>query len=176
MNRGLLKVLATHGCSHEFCWPRKRDDRTYYQTCVRCGIEYEYDWNSMTRREPLERRGAAEPREAPEASRRSKWVPRSRRLRLQVPIMYREAGTDTWYSGMVQNVSQSGVLFEAAQLLPDDADIEMVFEMPIEITGQPKSRVFCHGYVARSALSGRKPPFPQIAVAISGYSFLHEDE
>jgi hypothetical protein len=90
--------------------------------------------------------------------------------------MYRTAGTDTWYSGVVQNISQSGVLFEAAQLLPDDVDVEMVFEMPEAITGQPKSRVFCRGYVARSGLSGRKPPFPHVAVAISGYSFLHEQD
>jgi hypothetical protein len=173
---GILKALASKTCSHQFCWPRKRDNRTYYQTCVRCGSEYEYDWNTMTRRDLLEPSEPGAPREAPDPPKRSKWVPRSRRLHVSVPIMYRQAGTEIWYSGMVQNISQSGVLFEAAQLLPDDVDVEMVFEMPMEITGQPSSRVFCRGYVARSVLSARKPPYPNVGVAISGYSFLHEEE
>jgi hypothetical protein len=173
---GLFKALASKTCSHEFCWPRRRDDHTYYQTCVRCGSEYEYDWNTMTRRDLLEPAPAVAAPETSASPKRSKWMPRSRRLRVQVPIMYRQAGTETWYSGMVQNISHSGVLFEAAQLLPDDADVEMVFEMPMEITGQPSSRVFCRGYVARSVLSARKPPFPHIGAAISGYTFLHEDE
>jgi len=174
MTASLLKSLASRACSHQFCWPRKRDDQTYYQACVRCGTEYEYDWETMTRRDPLEPKGT--PPDSSVAPRQSKWVPRARRLRVEVPIMYRQSGTEGWYSGVVQNVSQSGVMFEAAQLLPDDADIEMVFEMPMEITGQPQSRVFCRGYVARSTMSRRKPPFPQIGVAIAGYSFLHENE
>ncbi len=38
------------GCKHKFGFPitHPESHRTY-QTCVRCGIEYEYDWEQMTR-------------------------------------------------------------------------------------------------------------------------------
>lgn len=38
------------GCKHEFGFP-VTDPESYrtYQVCVRCGVQYEYDWDSMTR-------------------------------------------------------------------------------------------------------------------------------
>ncbi len=37
------------GCSHEFGFPITRRGTRMYQVCVRCGAEYEYDWNAMSR-------------------------------------------------------------------------------------------------------------------------------
>jgi len=77
---------------------------------------------------------------------------------------------------MVRNISQSGLMFETDQLLPKSIDLEMIFEMPVEITGQSNSRVFCRGQVKRSKLSPHQPTVSQIGVAISGYSFFHPEE
>jgi hypothetical protein len=43
----LRKLLL--GCRHKFSWPLKLPGGTYYQVCVRCGIEYGYDWQRMHR-------------------------------------------------------------------------------------------------------------------------------
>jgi hypothetical protein len=42
-----LNRLLGKGCSHKFSWPRLYTDGLHYQTCSRCGISYEYDWNTM---------------------------------------------------------------------------------------------------------------------------------
>ena len=57
--------------------------------------------------------------------------------------------TSTWYEGIIENISQSGVLFNGPQQLPVNALIEMVFEMPEEISGQKNSNVVCQGRIMR---------------------------
>jgi len=38
------------GCKHEFGFPVTDPESHWtYQVCVRCGLEYEYDWERMTR-------------------------------------------------------------------------------------------------------------------------------
>jgi hypothetical protein len=54
--------------------------------------------------------------------------------------------------------------------IPDGASLEMIFEMPQEITGQADRRVLCRGEVARSAFA--KSGTVLVGVAISGYCFL----
>ena len=43
-------------CAHEFLWPRRAADGRYYQACILCGVEYEYDWRSMRRMERIDRK------------------------------------------------------------------------------------------------------------------------
>ncbi len=43
------------GCPHEFSFPIKTGDGSYYQVCTRCGTEYGYDWGRMRRTKPLPR-------------------------------------------------------------------------------------------------------------------------
>jgi hypothetical protein len=70
-------------------------------------------------------------------------------LKLDIPLRYRVNKTSTWYEGIIENISQSGVLFNGPQQLPVNALIEMVFEMPEEISGQKNSNVVCQGRVMR---------------------------
>ena len=36
------------GCKHQLTFPMTRRGTQFtYQTCVRCGAEFEYDWNAM---------------------------------------------------------------------------------------------------------------------------------
>jgi hypothetical protein len=58
--------------------------------------------------------------------------------------------TSTWYEGTIENLSQTGLLFHGPQQLPVNALIEMVFEMPEEISGQKNRNVLCQGRVIRS--------------------------
>ena len=83
-------------------------------------------------------------------SKKSSWVLRARRLKLQIPLCYRVRNLGTWSEGTTENISQSGVLFQGPEALPLNALVEIVFEMPEAISGQKKSNVFCQGRIVRS--------------------------
>ena len=110
---------------------------------------------------------------------RPSWVPRARRLKLDIALRYRVNKTSTWYEGVIENISQSGVLFNGPQQLPINALIEMVFEMPEEISGQKNSNVVCQGRVMRAKDSveatdqASAEPSGQLAASIVDYKFIH---
>ena len=173
MPQKLLDVLMLGRCSHEFSWPRRNPDGHYYQVCLLCAAEYKYDWKSMRRIERVE--PAAEgpsPRRKGHA-RKPSWVPRARRLKLNLPVRYRVKNLGTWYEGIIENISQSGVLFNGPQELPVNALIEMVFEMPEEISGQKNSNVVCQGRVMRAKDGPKAEENPTLAASIVDYKFIH---
>src|SRR5581483_3004854 len=108
MSSLLSRILWT--CQHQFSWPRRDDSGEYYQWCVNCGTKYRYDWKRM-------RRTARVDDDAPAATRRSHrpikptWTARERRLRHQVPVLYRINRAGDWLEGVSENLSRSGLLF-----------------------------------------------------------------
>ena len=74
---------------------------------------------------------------------------------------------------MLQNISESGVSFRAERALPQEAEVEMIFVMPQEITGQPNSKVLCRGELVR--IQGEDSGMYMNSVVMSGYSFLPDD-
>src|ERR671925_2171061 len=133
MSQKLLDVLMLGRCSHEFSWPRRAADGHYYQVCLLCAAEYQYDWQTMRRTQRVDT--TAEPATSIRGARHAKkptWVPRARRLKLETPVRYRVKNLATWYEGVTENLSQSGVLFHGPQRLPENTLVEMVFEMPEE--------------------------------------------
>jgi hypothetical protein len=170
MNR-LFDLLLSRPCSHEFCWPRKTATGAYYQVCLRCGDHYWYDWKKMRRTKPIdpaEHLTLAQPV-------RTRWAPRARRFQLSMAVEFRRKGSDTWLKGTITNISQSGVLFNTAPEahLPRHAALELMFEMPSEISGQPHSSVLCDAYLVRNS------PVSDgcsIAAAILEYKFLHSPQ
>src|ERR1700704_6627607 len=105
---------------------------------------------------------------------RPSWVPRARRLKLDIPLRYRVNKTSTWYEGIIENISQTGVLFQGPQQLPVNALIEMVFEMPEEISGQKNSNVVCQGRVMRAKeMKETNEGFIVLAASIVDYKFIH---
>jgi hypothetical protein len=170
-----LDVLMLGRCSHEFSWPRRGTDGDYYQVCLLCAAEYKYDWTTMRRTQRVEH---AKPETAIRRShtreKRPSWVPRARRLKLDIPLRYRVNKTSTWYEGIIENISQSGVLFNGPQQLPVNALIEMVFEMPEEISGQKNSNVVCQGRVMRfKDAPESSEDNPALAASIVDYKFIH---
>ena len=125
MPQKLMDVFMLGRCSHEFSWPRRSADGNYYQVCLLCAAEYKYDWATMRRTERVEH---AKPetgiRRSHPREKRPSWVPRARRLKLDIPLRYRVNKTSSWYEGIIENISQSGVLFSGPQGLPVNALIE----------------------------------------------------
>jgi hypothetical protein len=170
-----MDVLMLGRCSHEFSWPRRGADGNYYQICLLCAAEYKYDWATMRRIERVEH---AKPettvRRSHTREKRPTWVPRARRLKLDIELRYRVNRTSTWYEGIIENISQSGVLFSGPQQLPINALIEMVFEMPEEISGRKNSNVVCQGRVMRAKDSVEAEEGKVVlAASIVDYKFIH---
>ncbi len=181
MPQKLLDVLMLGRCSHEFSWPRRAADGDYYQVCLLCAAEYKYDWNSMRRTERVDHGAAtsesAGTRRSRGRTRKPTWVPRARRLKLETPLRYRVKNLGTWHEGTIDNLSQSGLLFHGPQRFPNNTLIEMVFEMPEEISGQKNSSVLCQGRVIAARHAKDKPETAEssgLAASILDYKFLHQ--
>jgi len=174
MPQKLMDVLRLGRCSHEFSWPRRAADGHYYQVCLLCAIEYKYDWATMRRTErvPLTVTEPGTRRRTRE--KKPTWVPRARRLKLNLPVRYRVKNLNTWSVGTIENISQSGVLFQGSTELPVNALVEMVFEMPEDISGQRNSSVLCQGRVIRSNEIRGKDEGAALAASILDYKFLHQ--
>src|SRR5271169_2923213 len=151
MPQKLMDVLMLGRCSHEFSWPRRAASGEYYQVCMVCATAYQYDWKTMRRGsrvdEPVAETSTVRRRSG---QKQPTWMPRARRLRSKLPLRYRGKNLSTWYEGTIQNISQSGVMFFGPQQLPANALVELIFEMPEEISGQKNSSVLCHGRVVRA--------------------------
>jgi hypothetical protein len=189
MPQKIMDVLMLGRCSHEFSWPRRGADGDYYQICLLCAAEYKYDWSTMRRIERVQHKAETGVRRSGARQKRPTWVPRARRLKLDIPLRYRVNRTSTWFEGIIENISQSGVLFLGPQQLPVNALIEMVFEMPEEISGQKNRNVVCQGRVMRAKSSSergssdkdtseknaREPEADPVGLAASivDYKFVH---
>jgi PilZ domain len=177
MPQKLMDVLMLGRCSHEFSWPRRAADGHYYQVCLVCAAEYKYDWSTMRRTERVQT--LPEPtitsRRARSHAKKPTWVPRARRLKLHTPVRYRVKNLGSWYEGVIENLSQSGLLLHGPQRLPDNTLIEMVFEMPEEISGQKNSTVLCQGRVIRSKDGQNGAESVALAASILDYKFLRHN-
>ena len=185
MPQKLMDVLMLGRCSHEFSWPRRGADGQYYQVCLLCAVEYSYDWTTMRRTQRVDRSQTSGEADA-SGTRRSRthvrkptWVPRARRLKLDTPVRYRVKNLGSWYEGTIANLSHSGVLLEGPQRFPDNTLVEMVFEMPEEISGQKNSSVLCQGRITRTKDSqekdvAQKAENVRLAASILDYKFLHQ--
>jgi PilZ domain len=176
MPQKLLDVLMLGHCSHEFSWPRRAADGHYYQVCLLCAAEYRYDWVSMRRIERMDTaaEAAASTRRDRRSAKKPTWIPRARRLKLETPVRYRVKNLGTWHDGAIENLSQSGVLFRGQQHFPDNTLIEMVFEMPEEISGQKNSVVLCQGRIIRSKDIQDSEDAVGLAATILDYKFLRQ--
>jgi hypothetical protein len=174
MPQKLLDVLLLGRCSHEFSWPRRAADGEYYQVCLLCAAEFRYDWATMQRTERLKNT----PDTVPATKRRphttkSTWVPRARRIKMDAPVRYRVKNLGTWNEGVIENLSQSGVLVAGQQRFPENTLLEMVFEMPETISGQKNSKVLCQSRITRMKSAKEKEQQYQFAASILDYKFIH---
>ncbi|HEU5450714.1 MAG TPA: PilZ domain-containing protein [Terriglobales bacterium] len=163
----LSAVFPLFGCAHEFSWPRRWGDGEYYQVCLRCGAEFEYDWSTMSRREPRQAE-ISDSGPSPKPERRANsWRPRARRLAVELPVRFRVHGGRTWFAGVVKNVSKSGLLVESGDAPEAGTDLVMLFEMPREISGQDGAKVIAQSRVVRVTEN-------MIALEMKEYHFLRQ--
>jgi len=114
---------------------------------------------------------SAEPQ--PTAHARHAPPARAQRFSLHLPLKYRRLGETQWHVGTTENISRSGVLFQADDVLQPNSVLEINLVLPAEIAGLSGTEVVCRGEVVRTV--DRKGPAvsPALAARILQYHFQH---
>jgi PAS domain S-box-containing protein len=98
---------------------------------------------------------------------------RARRFNLHLPLQYRPLGEKNWRPGTTENISRSGLLFLAQELLSPNALLEISLVLPAEIAGLAATEVICRGEVVRSVEAQGQSVSPALAAKILQYHFQH---
>jgi CheY-like chemotaxis protein len=98
---------------------------------------------------------------------------RATRFDLHLPLKYRRVGEIGWREGTTENISRSGMLFQAEESIAPNAQLEINLVLPAEIAGLAAAEVVCRGEVVRiiDAESGKVSPV--LAAKILQYHFQH---
>jgi PAS domain S-box-containing protein len=106
--------------------------------------------------------------------RREKLSPfRAQRFNLHLPLKYRLLGENDWRQGTTENISRSGMLFRAEELIPPNAQLEINLVLPAEIAGLSAAEVVCRGEIVRAMAPETPTMHPAIAAKILQYHFQH---
>lgn len=98
---------------------------------------------------------------------------RAQRFNLSLPLRYRLLGEQDWKKGLTENISRSGVLFRAEEMLQPNAQLEISLVLPAEIAGLSAAEVVCRGEVVRSMQPENAQMNPALAAKILQYHFQH---
>ena len=86
---------------------------------------------------------------------------RAARYSREIPSLYRVVGANYWQRGLTINISESGVLLQAASPLALRTRLEMTFQVSEPIGTFQVGQVACIGEVVRHAQPTEASPFPR---------------
>ncbi len=98
---------------------------------------------------------------------------RAQRFRIEVPLRYRQIGENDWRTGKTENISRSGMLFRAEQVIPTNVQLEINLVLPAEIAGLSAAEVICRGEIVRTMDAPEPAMPPAMAAKILQYHFQH---
>jgi PAS domain S-box-containing protein len=98
---------------------------------------------------------------------------RAQRFQLHLPLKYRQLGEKDWHEGKTTNISRSGMLFQAEQMLQPNAVLEINLVLPAEIAGLSPTEVVCRGEIVRTVKRHGETIPPELAARILQYHFQH---
>jgi PAS domain S-box-containing protein len=98
---------------------------------------------------------------------------RAQRFQLHLPLKYRRLDEKNWHEGETRNISRSGLLFQAEDLLQPNVVLEINLVLPAEIAGLSPTEVVCRGEVVRTVQPAGEEISPALAAKILQYHFQH---
>lgn len=98
---------------------------------------------------------------------------RAQRFQLHLPLRYRRVGENQWHIGTTENISRSGMLFQADESLQPSSQLEINLVLPAEIAGLSGTEVVCRGEVVRTIERRGETLTPALAARILQYHFQH---
>lgn len=96
---------------------------------------------------------------------------RAQRFKLNLPLKYRQIGDRDWRVGTTENISRSGMLFRAEELISPNVQLEINLVLPPEIAGLAAAEVLCRGEIVRSVAAESPAMSPALAAKILQYRF-----
>ncbi len=100
---------------------------------------------------------------------------RAPRFQIEMPIRFRQEPGANWQEGTTMNISRSGVLFLAEDLMEVNSLLELSFTLPMEFGGNAGAVVFCKGQIVRTVLPAATDARPALAARILAYHFAREE-
>jgi PilZ domain len=101
---------------------------------------------------------------------------RAQRFNLHVPLKYRLVGQIDWREGSTENISRSGMLFRAQELIPLHSQLDINLVLPSQIAGLAATEVVCLGEVVRALERDQFTTSPALAARILRYQFQHKSQ
>ncbi|HEY6338843.1 MAG TPA: ATP-binding protein [Candidatus Sulfotelmatobacter sp.] len=98
---------------------------------------------------------------------------RAQRFQLHLPLRYRRLGEQNWHEGKTENISRSGMLFQAEESVQPSVQLEINLVLPAEIAGLSATEVVCRGEVVRNIEPNGGSLSPALAARILQYHFQH---
>jgi PAS domain S-box-containing protein len=98
---------------------------------------------------------------------------RATRFDLHLPLKYRQVGESGWREGTTENISRSGMLFQAEEPIAPNAQLEINLVLPAEIAGLAAAEVVCRGEVVRTVNRESGTVSATLAAKILQYHFQH---
>ena len=98
---------------------------------------------------------------------------RATRFDLHLPLKYRLVGESGWREGTTENISRSGMLFQAEEPIAPNAQLEINLVLPAEIAGLAAAEVVCRGEIVRAVQTEAGTVSPTLAAKILQYHFQH---
>ncbi len=96
---------------------------------------------------------------------------RARRYAIPLPVRYRPNGYESWYEGRIENISESGLLFEADRAIAIDTPVEIRFVLPATMPDEQPAELVCRGKIVRTVPTSEKRSIPALAATIASYHF-----
>jgi PilZ domain-containing protein len=96
-------------------------------------------------------------------------IRRPRRFQIRMQFRFRPSGEIDWRTGMLENISSSGLQFWAETPVAVHTPLEMEFELPVGIRGWPAALVVCRGEVVRTVPPASKDELPAVSARIFDY-------
>jgi len=96
---------------------------------------------------------------------------RARRFPLRFALQYRGDATADWHAATTENISLSGVLFQAKHPLPLHTPVELTFRLPKLLSGRTPVRVIGTAYVVRATASRPGNGHSRIAASFLQFRF-----
>lgn len=84
-------------------------------------------------------------------------------------MRYRKQQEKDWLQGRTENISHSGLLFQAPQPLNPDTLVQICFSLPVNPEGESGATVLCEGRTVRTILPAVSDESPSMAVKLLDY-------
>jgi len=96
-------------------------------------------------------------------------VARAPRVKVELPLHFRQTDGFGWHMGRTQNVSRTGVLFESERAVEVGKTVEMFFAPPAEVWGGTPGTIYGRGKIVRTSPPISSTRQPTAAAKILNY-------